>query len=70
MHKTSSEILIEAEETAHTIEIREILTGQEGVANTCEQGIAVFYGNRDGSDDAIISAEEFDRRFEITAILV
>ena len=66
---TAYETLIEAEKTAHTIEIREILTGKEGVANTCKYGIAVFYGADDGSDDTIISPEEFNQRFEITAII-
>lgn len=75
MQKTMkpSEILTEAEEWAHTIEIIEPLTGKGGVANTCEEGIEegieVFYGNPDGSDDTVLSAEEFDKRFEITAII-
>ena len=66
---TAYETLIEAEKTAHTIEIREISTGKEGVANTCKHGIAVYYGADDGSDDTIISQEEFNQRFEITAII-
>ena len=66
---TAYETLVEAEKTAHTIEIREISTGKDGVANTCEDGIAVFYGADDGSDDTIISPEEFNQRFEITAII-
>ena len=66
---TAYETLIEAEKTAHTIEIREISTGKEGVANTCKYGVAVFYGADDGSDDTIISSEEFNQRFEITAII-
>ena len=66
---TAYETLIEAEKTAHTIEIREISTGKEGMANTCEDGIAVYYGADDGSDDTIISPEEFSKRFEITAII-
>ncbi|MBQ7490318.1 MAG: hypothetical protein IJT51_07365 [Bacteroidales bacterium] len=61
--------LVEAEETAHTIEIRENSTGKSGVANTCDDGVAVFYGADDGSDDKVISPEEFNRCFEITAIL-
>ena len=75
MQKTMkpSEILTAAEKWAHTIEIIEPLTGKAGVANTCEEGIEegieVFYGNPDGSDDTVISAEEFDKRFEITAII-
>ena len=40
---TAYETLLEAEKTAHTIEIREISTGKEGVANTCKYGIAVYY---------------------------
>ena len=66
---TAYETLIEAEKTAYTIEIREISTGKEGVANTCKYGVAVFYGADDGSDDIIISPEEFNQRFEITAII-
>ena len=66
---TAYETLIEAEKTAHTIEIREISTGKEGVANTCKHGVAVYYGADDGSDDTIISQEEFNQRFEITAII-
>ena len=66
---TAYETLIEAEKTAHTIEIREISTGKEGVANTCKYGVAVFYGADDGSDDTIISPKEFNQRFEITAII-
>ena len=71
MQKTMkpSEILTEAEEWAHTIEIIEPLTGKAGVANTCEEGIAVFYGNPDGSDDTVLSVAEFDTRFEITAVI-
>ena len=66
---TAYETLVEAEKTAHTIEIREISTGKEGVANTCKDGIAVIYGAPDGSDDTIISPDEFNQRFEITAII-
>ena len=66
---TAYETLIEAEKTAHTIEIREISTGKEGVANTCKHGVAVYYGADDGSDDTIISPEKFNQRFEITAII-
>ena len=68
--------LVSAEQTCHTIEIREIATGKEGVANTVEsdantQGdmVAVFYGADDGSDDKVITAEQFNREFEITACI-
>ena len=66
---TAYEMLIESEKTAHTVEIREISTGKEGVANTCKYGVAVYYGADDGSDDTIITPEEFNQRFEITAII-
>ena len=31
--------------------------------------VAVFYGADDGSDDKVITAEEFNRFFEITACI-
>ncbi len=61
--------LVEAEAKAHTIEIRETATGKIGVANTCDEGVAVFYGADDGSDDKVINPEDFRRCFEITAII-
>ena len=61
--------LVLAEQTCHTIEIREKATGKEGVANSCPEGVALFYGAEDGSDDKVVSAEEFSRDFEITAII-
>ena len=61
------EKLVLAEKTCHTIEVREKATGKEGVANTCERGVQVFYGADDGSDDKNISPEIFSRDFEITA---
>lgn len=63
------EKLVLAEQTCHTIEIREKATGKEGVAGTSPDGVAVFYGAPDGSDDKTISAEEFNQRFEITATI-
>ena len=60
--------LVLAEASCHTIEIREKATGKEGVANTCTDGVEVFYGAEDGSDDKVVSAEEFSRDFEITAM--
>ena len=50
--------LVLAEATCHTIEIREKATGKE-----------LFYGADDGSDDKVVSAEEFSRDFEITAMI-
>ena len=64
---TEYEKLVLAEQSCHTIEIREKATGKEGVANTCARGVEVWYGADDGSDDKIISPEEFSRDFEITA---
>ena len=61
--------LLLAEATCHTIEVRETATGKEGVANTCKDGIAVWYGADDGSDDKVITPEKFSRDFEITACI-
>ena len=67
-----SEILIQAErESCDTVEIKEVSTGKVGVANRygLGGGIAVFYGAEDGSDDDVISVEDFDARFEITHVI-
>ena len=64
---TEYEKLVLAEASCHTIEIREKATGKEGVANTCARGVEVWYGADDGSDDKVITPEEFSRNFEITA---
>lgn len=61
--------MVLAEKTCHTIEIREKATGKEGVANIDGDRVAVFYGADDGSDDKVITAEEFNRGFEITATI-
>ena len=61
--------LVSAEQTCHTIEIREVATGKTGVANTQGDMVAVFYGAADGSDDKVITAEQFNRLFEITACI-
>lgn len=66
---TEFEKLVKAENTAHTIEIKETKTGKCGVANTYNGKVQVFYGADDGSDDATITAAEFNKRFQITAIL-
>ena len=69
-HKmTAYRKLVRAEKTCHTIEVREKGTGKTGVANTFLKAVEVFYGADDGSDDTILSAREFNRRFEITAML-
>ena len=61
--------LVSAEQTCHTIEIKEKATGKTGVANTQGDKVAVFYGADDGSDDKVITAEQFNRDFEITACI-
>ena len=61
--------LVLAEQSCHTIEIREKATGKEGVANSCADGVELFYGDDDGSDDKTVSIEEFNRDFEITAMI-
>ena len=66
---TPYSILVTAEQTCHTIEIREVATGKEGVANTQGDMVAVFYGADDGSDDKVITAEQFNSDFEITACI-
>ena len=61
--------LITAEQTCHTIEVRLKATGEEGVAGSQGDRVAVFYGADDGSDDKVISIEEFNRDWEITACI-
>ena len=61
--------LILAEQSFHTIEIREKATGNEGVANSCADGVQLFYGDDDGSDDKTVSPETFNQEFEIVAMI-
>lgn len=61
--------LVLAELLGHTVEIREKATGKTGVANTCEHGAAVFYGDDDGRDDKTVSIGAFNQEFEITVII-
>ena len=61
--------LVLAELLGHTVEIREKEAGKTGVANTCENGVAVFCGDDDGGDDKTVSIGEFNQEFEITAII-
>ena len=67
---TEYQKLIRAEQIAHTVEIVETQTGKLGVANTCSLGVAVFYGAIDGSVDTMITPQEFNRRFKITAAIM
>ena len=66
---TDYEKMCIAEHLCHTIEIREKETGKEGVANTCTGGVAVFYGADDGSDDKVITPEEFNLDFKIVRLI-
>ena len=62
--------LILAEQRFHTIEIREKATGKEGVANSCTDGVQLFYGADDGSDDKTVTPEAFNSDFEIIAMIM
>lgn len=77
MNKTEfyKEQLIKAREVDgcdYTVEIKEISTGKEGVADAhdtdCNK-VQVFYGAEDGSDDAIIPFEQFLKRFTIERVV-
>ena len=61
--------LILAEQSCHTVEIREKATGKEGVANSCADGVELFYGADDGSDDKTVSIDVFNSDFEIAAMI-
>lgn len=67
---TPYEFLAAAERSGcHTIEVIERSTGKTGVANSCDGDVEVFYGSDDGSEDATITSDEFNSRFEITATI-
>lgn len=54
-----------------TIEITEIATQKDGIANLTDDGnkVACFYGKEDGSEDCVIPFEEFLERFTIDRVL-
>lgn len=56
---------------ATTVEIKMRGTNTYGVAASIydEKKVAVYYGNDDGSDDKIISAEEFNTNWKVVTIL-
>ena len=59
----------------NTVEIKEIATGFGGVANSCDGGmVAVYYGEDDSKDSEVIvetiSADDFNKRFVITCIVL
>lgn len=54
---------------ATTVEIKMRGTNMYGVASSVSiDRVAVYYGNDDGSDDKIISAEEFNINWQVTSI--
>lgn len=55
---------------ATTVEIKMRGTNMYGVASSVGiDMVAVYYGNDDGSDDKIISAEEFNTNWKVVTIL-
>lgn len=63
--------LIKAEEMGVTVEIK--MNGVEvyGVATPIgNNAVKVYYGKDDGSDDKIISAEEFNKNWQVTGSLL
>ncbi len=67
---TEYQKLLWAERIAHTVEIVEPETGKKGVAATHPDGVAVFYGADDGSDDKVFTPVEFEHRFKVTAAIL
>jgi hypothetical protein len=67
---TEYEKLVKLENEDINVEIRVNATKQEGVANSTAKGmVAVFYGNDDGSDDKIVSVEEFNRDYTVLGVV-
>lgn len=67
---TEYQKLLWAERIAHTVEIVEPETGKKGVASTHPDGVAVFYGADDGSDDEILAPLKFNQSFKVTAAII
>ena len=61
--------LVLAEQSCHTVLIREKQTGKEGVANSCPDGVELFYGADDGSDDRTVDIETFNSDFEVIGMI-
>lgn len=61
--------LVLNEPHCHTIEIVELATGKTGVASTYRGKVTVIYGADDGSDDKVVSPEDFAKDFKITAFI-
>ena len=60
------EKLVQAQQYCPTIKVREKTTGKEGVARTCEGGVRVSY---DTDDEKVVTSKEFNRDFEIKAVI-
>ena len=64
------QILLWAERNgAETVEIRENDTGKTGIAESCPEGIRLFYGADDGSDDKTVTTSAFNRDFTVYHIV-
>ena len=61
--------LVLAEQGCGAIEIREKATGKTGIANSCPEGVELFYGAEDGSDDRTVSPEVFNAEFEVISVI-
>lgn len=56
---------------AETVEVRLRGTDMYGVATVFTSSLAaVYYGADDGSDDSVIGAEEFNKKWQITSIFI
>lgn len=64
--ETNVNILLKNESNELTTHIKEKETNREGVCTWGKKGIAIFIGADDGSDDKIISEDEFNENYIIT----
>lgn len=63
--KDESEKLAWLEAFYETVEFRNKDTGAQGVVGTSKEGIGLYYGADDGSDDIFVDKETFNREYEI-----
>lgn len=61
--------LVLNEPRCHAIEVVELATGKTGVASTYRGKVTVIYGADDGSDDKVVSPEDFSTGFRIVNFL-
>ncbi len=61
-------VLVEAVQAGKDwVTIRKKFTGEEGVCALCKDGnVKVFYGADDGSDDKVLTPQQFEAKFIIT----